>query len=118
MEELQAVSHDVYRLRRLPLETLLPSFAPQTLDSARHTGVSSPHRINQHSPELFCLSHPHKLITAPLGLASLLSVNLKIYFHLFPLFQPWSVFLVSHVRRLVSHLSYYTEGGKSQFSPM
>lgn len=93
MEELQAVSH-VYRLIHLPLETLLPSFAPQTLDGAWHPGISSPHRItspestvSSHSPELFYLSHPHKLIRAPLGSASLLSVNLRIYFHLFPLFS-------------------------------
>lgn len=66
-EQLQAVSHDVYRFTHLPLEALLPSCAPQTLDGTRHPGVCSPHHINSPesvlaspSPELFCLSHPHK----------------------------------------------------------
>lgn len=94
MEELQVVGHDVYRFTHLPLEALLPSFAPQTLDGTRYPAVCSPHRINQ-SRECALLSLPWTLlslpttqvITVPLGWAALLSVNLRIYFHLFPLFS-------------------------------
>lgn len=76
--------------RKLCCHPLLhkPYIAHDTPASALPTVSTSPESVlSSHSPELFSLSHPHKLITAPLAWASLLSVNLRIYFHFFPLFS-------------------------------